>query len=196
MLIHTPSDGMERFAAYCQPLMASLDDDDHHLHHHAPQATSEMWKQQMIELHSQQATPKKRSRAPRGGGIKRKRVEEELVWEVERMCQEDKPCYNPRHFVVAEDDAHALEYLHRNHNGNVSTAEWSVMVNISAGRGECETQVGSLRGEIGEIDSRWSLRRRRFNVPNVPFFDVCTHGKKPQHQNCASAYRGKLSRRK
>jgi hypothetical protein len=134
LLLHTPSEDMDRFPHFVQPLMMSLEDPA------PPHDTDNAWKQHMIQLHNREA-PKKRSRAPRSG-VKRKQVqdEEELVWSLESMLQsqhEEKQRH--RSAVIGEDDACTLEYLHLRHSGNVEAAELNLLVDLSSGRGkECK----------------------------------------------------------
>lgn len=161
LLVHKASSAeVDRFQRFARPLFQSYKDPP------SPHVTEESWKQSLIQLHSTESSMglsstssvplKKRSRAPRGGGHKRKRVEEELVWGLEQMIQEEqqrkrkqqqqqlstsveeeplRQCI-PNTISVPEDDACALDYLQLCHNGNAAAAELSVLVNVSCGRGE------------------------------------------------------------
>lgn len=134
LLVHKPSDDMDRFPHFVQPFMRPLEDP-------APlHVTDDAWKQQMIHLHNQEAdAPKKRGRAPRGAGQKRKRVEgeEELVWSLENMLQtrnKEEQCHPSA--VLGEDDAFTFEHLYLRHGGNVEAAELNLLVDLSSGRGK------------------------------------------------------------
>jgi hypothetical protein len=118
-----------------------------------PHVTEQAWKQHMIQLHNKEA-PKKRSRAPRGGALKRKRSsvqehnhEEELVWSLERLLQNQREEGQQRRqrrrqqqqvgvALGGEEDACALDYLQLRYSGNVRAAEMNVLVDLSAGRGK------------------------------------------------------------
>lgn len=134
LLVHTPSEASERmdmFARFAQPLMTSLSGSP------PCRVTDDVWKQHMIELHNRE-TPKKRSRAPRGG-LKRKRVAEEevLVRDLEGLIQSHRERHRYRGATGAgEDDAWVLDYLQTRHDGNVRAAQLNLMVELSAGRGE------------------------------------------------------------
>jgi hypothetical protein len=142
--VHTPSEHVEPFLGFCQPLVTSLA-------HSPPPQTPEVWKQHMIQLHGK-AAPKKRSRAPRGGGPKRKREQEELVWDVERMVQEQRQ--NRHRLVIAgEDDMCAMQYLQLEHQGNVAPAELKVLVDVSAGRGKCSYTTEDLMMLVDVVES-------------------------------------------
>lgn len=96
----------------------------------------------MIHLHGK-AKPSKPSRGARGtsgngasNGInKRKREEEELVWDVERFSKQ-YPSRRRREVTYGEDEACALEFLHLEHRGAVATAELKLAVDMTAGKGK------------------------------------------------------------
>jgi hypothetical protein len=134
-LLHRPSEDMERFQRFTQPFFQS-DETPPPAH-----VTEEAWNQRLIHLHSNTSPQMSRNRNIRAAGCqKRKRVEENMVWGLERMLHDEaqqKQSEAPRHqrIVVGEDDSRALEYLHRYHNGDVAAAELNVLVEMSAGRG-------------------------------------------------------------
>jgi hypothetical protein len=143
LLVHSPSEQVEPFLGFCQPLVTSLA-------HSPPPQTPEVWKQHMIQLHGK-AAPKKRSRAPRGGGPKRKREQEELVWDVERMVQEQRQSRH-RLVIAGEDDQCVMQYLQLEHQGNVAPAELKVLVDVSAGRGKCSYTTDDLMMVVDVVE--------------------------------------------
>ena len=137
LLLHRPSEDSNRFQTFTKPLFQSDGVPP------PTQVTDDAWKQRLIHLHSNMSPKAVRGRNPRGGGPKRKRddEEEEMVWGLESMTrdaakqQRKNKTRARRQLGSGEDDACALEYLHR-HGGNATAAELSVLVNLSAGRGE------------------------------------------------------------
>ena len=135
LLLHRPTDDMGRFQTFVQPLFQSNTPPP------APHITDEAWKQQLIELHGK-SSPKAavRGRNARGGSLKRKRVEENMVWGLESITQREtqekrKDAGRQLPYASAsEDGACALQYLHR-FGANIDAAELSVLVNFSSGRG-------------------------------------------------------------
>ena len=137
LLLHRPAEDANRFQTFTKPLFQSDGVSP------PTQVTDDAWKQRLIHLHSNMSPKAARGRNPRGGGPKRKRddEEEEMVWGLESMTRDAaKQQRNDRTRVrrqlgSGEDEASALEYLHR-HGGNATAAELCVLVDLSAGRGK------------------------------------------------------------
>jgi hypothetical protein len=133
-LLYKPMKGQDRFLAYTQPLFTSLPDKP-------PAVTTHVWKQHMIQLHGK-AKPSKPSRGARGANgdttNKRKREEEDLVWDVEQFCKQH-PSRRRREVVCGEDEACALEMLYLQHRGEVATAELALAVDMTGGKGKQAT---------------------------------------------------------
>ena len=161
-LVHKPVKDNHLFSAFVQPLVTSwrssppLQPQPNGV---SPQAA---WIQHMIHLHSRSegagvgasaGTGKRKRAASRGvsGVTKRKRVEEELVWSLENMLEQNRKQQQEAarrrkkkaakrgsdvRVTGGEDDASALEYLGKCHEGNVEAAKFMVMANLSGGEGK------------------------------------------------------------
>lgn len=91
----------------------------------------------MIHLHSTETTGK-RSRASRGG-VKRKRAEnEEMIWNLENILSnlEKNRSKIPGTDILGEEEAVALEHFCLFYGGNIDSAEFNALVNLSAGQGK------------------------------------------------------------
>ncbi|KAL3923516.1 MAG: hypothetical protein SGILL_001617 [Bacillariaceae sp.] len=120
----------------------------------------------MIHLHSRSegagvgasaGTGKRKRAASRGvsGVTKRKRIEEELVWSLENMLEQNRKQQQDSakrkkkkatkrerdnnngdaRVTCGEEDALAMEYLTQHHEGNIEAAKLMVMASLSGGEG-------------------------------------------------------------
>ena len=130
LLVHKPSQAMNRFSGFVQPLVLSLPDVTPN------DLTNDDWRQHMIQIHNRESPEK--GRRVRRGGIKRKRAqndEESFVWSLENVLKRQNTRNMQSSSLLGEDQGHTLEYLRVQHDGNVDAAELNVLVKLSAGKG-------------------------------------------------------------
>ena len=162
-LVHQPVKDNHHFSTFVQPLVTSWSSPPSSLESHGVSSQAS-WIQHMIHLHSRSegagvgasvGTGKRKRAASRGvsGVTKRKRVEEELVWSLEsmleqnrkqkqdaakrkkkRMAKRDNNNHDAR-VTSGEEDALAMEFLGKHDKGNVEAAKFMVMANLSGGEG-------------------------------------------------------------
>jgi hypothetical protein len=173
-LVHAPVKDSHHFSTFVQPLMTSWSGP---VVSETRQTVSSQaaWIQHMIHLHSRSegagvgaGTGKRKRAASRGvsGITKRKRADEELVWGLEAMLEQNRKqrldSYrrkkkkkrsgndgNSNRITCGEEDATAMEYLGQHHEGNLDAAKFMVVANLSGGQAvkmrQCEEKQWAKR---------------------------------------------------
>lgn len=128
--MHQPSDDLDRFHRFVQPLFRSL------LYHQPMPCDTDTWKRRRVDLHNNDPN-RKRSRALRKGSKAKQGVQnfDQLTCNLEIMMQEQVTGHKrPRLLTLPEDDALASSVLRQNYAGNVLAAELGVLAALSAGK--------------------------------------------------------------